>query len=62
MASLSPSQLGNYEILTDFKLEYAPVNIIKLRSRKTGLEVVVGQTKTPIVSALQTVQCRSWVS
>jgi len=38
--------------LTEFQLDYAPVNVLKLRSKKTGFSVVVGQTKTPIVSPI----------
>ncbi len=49
ISSLPPSELGNYEVLADFHLDYAPVNVLKIRSKKTGFSVVVGQAKTPIV-------------
>jgi hypothetical protein len=45
-ASSTPDvDLGNYEILSDFALEYAPVTVTKYRSKKTGFQVVVGNHK-----------------
>lgn len=37
--------LGDYEVLTEFSLEYAPVTVTKYRSKKTGFQVVVGNHK-----------------
>jgi hypothetical protein len=37
--------LGNYEVLSEFSLEYAPVTVTKYRSKKTGFQVVVGNHK-----------------
>lgn len=37
--------LGNYEVLTEFSLDYAPVTVTKYRSKKTGFQVVVGNHK-----------------
>lgn len=52
MATTSESiNLGNYELLTEFKLDYAPVTITKYRSKKTGFSVVVGDHKSPISNA-----------
>lgn len=45
-ASSAPEvDLGNYEVLADFALEYAPVQVTKYRSKKTGLQAVVGNHK-----------------
>ncbi len=46
IASLDTAVLGNYELLTEFKLDYAPVVVSKLRSKKTGFSVVVGNNKS----------------
>ncbi|KAJ9101136.1 hypothetical protein QFC21_003354 [Naganishia friedmannii] len=43
--------LGNYEVLTEFSLDYAPVTVTKYRSKKTGFQVVVGNHKSPITNA-----------
>lgn len=43
--------LGNYERLTEFKLPYAPVEISKYRSKKTGFQVVVANNRAPITNA-----------
>ncbi|KAJ9111193.1 hypothetical protein QFC20_002687 [Naganishia adeliensis] len=43
--------LGDYEVLTEFSLEYAPVTVTKYRSKKTGFQVVVGNHKAPITNA-----------
>jgi hypothetical protein len=49
MATVSPAQevkdFGNFELLTSFDLEYAPVKVSKWRSKRTGLTVVVGGHK-----------------
>jgi hypothetical protein len=49
MASLAQNQdvkdYGNFELLTSFDLEYAPVKVSKWRSKRTGLSVVVGGHK-----------------
>lgn len=44
-ASPSGGDLGAYELLTEFKLDYAPVTVSKYRSKKTGFQVVVGDHK-----------------
>lgn len=45
MSYLQDIDLGNYDLITDFQLDSAPVHVIKLRSRRTGLQVVLGQHK-----------------
>jgi hypothetical protein len=45
MAPPTNAELGNYEILTDFDFDFAPVRIIKFRSKATGLQVVLGNHK-----------------
>jgi hypothetical protein len=46
--------LGNYEVLTEFSLEYAPVTVTKYRSKKTGFQVVVGNHKGEFPLSLST--------
>ena len=47
--------LGNYEVLSEFSLEYAPVTVTKYRSKKTGFQVVVGNHKGESVCRLREV-------
>lgn len=42
---------GNYELLSEFKLDYAPASVAKYRSKKTGFTVVVADNKAPITNA-----------
>jgi hypothetical protein len=44
-ASLSDAELGQYETLADFELGFAPIRMCKLRSKVTGLRVVVADYK-----------------
>jgi hypothetical protein len=37
-----PKDYGNFKLLQSFPIKYAPVNVAKWRSEKTGLMVVVG--------------------
>ena len=43
--------LGAFKLLQSFDIEYAPVKVSKWRSENTGLTVVVGSHKNPIVRA-----------
>ena len=41
---------GNFRLLKSFKIDYAPVQLSKWQSTKTGLTVVVGEHATPITN------------
>lgn len=51
MALPTAAEFGNYEVLTDFELAFAPVRVTKFRSKKTGLQVVLGHHKGLFKSA-----------
>lgn len=48
MASTTQGDFGNYKQLSSFDIKYAPVNIGKWRSEKTGLSVVVGKYESEL--------------
>ncbi|KAJ9101074.1 hypothetical protein QFC21_003292 [Naganishia friedmannii] len=50
-ATLSDTELGHYEILADFKLGFAPIRVFKLRSKVTGMRVVVADYRAPVINA-----------
>lgn len=44
-----PQDFGNFKLLQSFPIKYAPVEVAKWRSEKTGLTVVVGSHAAPVV-------------
>jgi hypothetical protein len=41
---------GHFEPLQSFNVKYAPVQVAKYRSKRTGLTVVIGNHKSPITN------------
>ena len=45
-----PQDFGNFKLLQSFPIKYAPVEVAKWRSEKTGLTVVVGSHAAPVTN------------
>ncbi|KAJ9110895.1 hypothetical protein QFC19_001404 [Naganishia cerealis] len=58
-STIIDAELGQYEVLADFKLGFAPIRMLKLRSKVTGLRVVVADYKALNVFLFLVLACAS---